>query len=803
MKLLSLLLVFASLAHATTYTVCATGCDYSSLVAAIAAPVADGSILELRAGETFAGAPRIPTQRKLTIRSSRWRELPPAGYRIDPVLHAHLLATVATATNGDAALFIGAYESTVAQNGVDTSANTITFDYAPANGGGFSEGAAITCFVRSDFSGTMPAPLTKGTQYFIRDWSAGTGKLALSPGGTAIDITTVGSAANASYKIRPVCTLARQTSDVIVQGMRFYATPGVIVSSLVQVGYNSEPDPLLGPRNIQFRHSIFTGDPYLDYPQVCLALYGGADISVTDSWVGHCKLSGGNESKAVSLQNVIGVTIRNNYLSGASINVFAAGADSASSQPVQDVTIVGNFIEKQGYMMYKEGSSAPTGECYYGGGSGAFYRRTSPSPNTCANGACYTCQADKIWALDTGATYRATNFLNKNFMEFKDCERCRVEGNYFRGSYAGPDGGQGGAFGLVAGVGALDSYGFGSGYHRGWDVTWRNNWVDYSYSGFFLSAPTDGGATHNQLPLLRLSLINNLFTHVGEFPSLSQHGATTDVQRYALKLSAGHQGFTAQNNTFRGSAEFGLSIFAGTYLPAVSLQSQYTANIFAPSTYTTFVDNSTQDCNATTGLLKFVPNDGKRFRGNVLPAGSAGLLGGSDCTSTIAENTAYPVNEAAIAFESSSDHHLAVSSPYSAENGSPTFLAPNGQSLGVDVDEVMQYAVPARDGMPPFAEQLKLKITPSTTTAEIRFRRPVASTCTVSLYTSAARSSLAQHADTTNSGDKLDSRASSTITNNVVLFSAGAVSALTSATSYWYAVDCGSGIRAVGTFRTN
>jgi hypothetical protein len=58
-------------------------------------------------------------------------------------------------------------------------------------------------------SGTLPAPLSAGTTYFVRDATTNTFKLALSSGGSAIDLTDTGSGTHTWYKNTPATVTVR------------------------------------------------------------------------------------------------------------------------------------------------------------------------------------------------------------------------------------------------------------------------------------------------------------------------------------------------------------------------------------------------------------------------------------------------------------------------------------------------------------------------------------------------------------------------------------------------------------------
>lgn len=65
-------------------------------------------------------------------------------------------------------------------------------DTCTANNHGLSDGQDV--YVVS--TGTFPSPLSNQTIYYIRDATTNTFKLTTSPGGTAVNITTVGSGNN-------------------------------------------------------------------------------------------------------------------------------------------------------------------------------------------------------------------------------------------------------------------------------------------------------------------------------------------------------------------------------------------------------------------------------------------------------------------------------------------------------------------------------------------------------------------------------------------------------------------------------
>lgn len=788
--------------NSSVRTVCSSGCEFSTVQQAINA-ADEGDVIELRAGETFAENVFIVGKNHLTIRSSRWQELPSEGYRIDPDQHAELLATIQSNTS-DPALEVGAAEHNMAQNGLDVNTDFIQFDWTYLSSR-FSEGMMISCMASPEYNAVMPEPLVAGKRYYVRDWDANNFRARLSetPNGPPVDLTSVGSTPQSFYYSRPRCARWEQPKDIVIEGIRFAVGGTTAPRNLIRVGHNLEVEPAeMGP-GVEFRHSVITGrKDDLTGPLFCLAFFGGRDHKVIDSWIGHCKAQQ-DESKGIAIQNTVGALIRNNYISAASINILTAGGDSASLDVNRNITIEGNFIEKQGYMMYKEGTGAPTGECYYGGGSGAFYRRLDVTPNTCGNGACYTCDTNNAWQLDTAAYYRPSNYLNKNLLEFKDCEDCVVDGNMFRGSYGGPDAGQGWCFGISVIV-STGFAGGGSSYHRAHNVTISNNWADYCYTGLQMTSSSYNGAVFANFPQKNILVYNNLFTNLGWYPAMSQFPDPNTILRFGIKQSTGVQGFRFINNTMRARSTYhtGVAIYAGQYPDVVMHDYQFNNNLIQFNDYSVFLTGVQNTC-TPTGLFSLIPNDGaSRFRDNVFFGGATtDTFGSASACRPMVDHVAFE-QTSGVGFTSATNHRLQPTSRYSAFNPSPSFLSADvNTDVGADVDVIEQYALPAQWGEPPMAKQLEVKVVPGSTSAEISFRRSDDNACSVTLYAQRARIPANELPDTNSNSRKQDSRSSSVMDGSTVHFIAGAISPLTPRRPYWYLIDCGSRW-AIGQFHT-
>jgi hypothetical protein len=799
---------FGLTVQAETLRVCSSGCTHSTVEAALQA-ASNGDVIELEAGQTFVENLKVPAKSGITIRSSRWRELPDLSERIDPIAHAALVPTIRQAVGVDKLLSFGEEESAVAQNGINLDADTIRFEYA----NGLGENVPVACF-----STQMPQPLVEKEKYYLRNWNASTrtAQIALEPGGPIIDLLSVGSAGVAGYYERPRCTAWNAPSDWTIRGVKLEAaaTSTGLIYFLVNVGLNQQPSPLMGPHRIRFHQVIITGQPESSLgPVFCLAIAAGSGHEVISSWIDHCKAAQNLESKGIWLHNVDDVEIRNNYISAGSINVLTAGDDAVRREVVRNVRIRGNFLEKRGYMMYREGSGEPQGECYYGGGSGAFYRRTDVTPNTCANGACYSCQADKTWALDTTANYRNDDYLTKNLLELKDCDDCTVEGNVLRGAYVGPDSGQGPCILLSVGTGI----GFGQGYHRLHNVQVRNNWCDDVYRGIGAASTTTGAnpPPFLQRPLRNIVIENNLVTNLGRFPALSQWPSVGSVHIRNFYTVQASDGMKVINNTFRpapGSAGRNAVIITPGHWPEDQLMRGFEMrnNIFhfdgqgEQGAFSISVPPASSfDCSAT-GILQFFPSTTDKLVRNNLFSGGTYRQGYDFIRSQSCQNLMFAANEWTNQdplFVSAANSRLRADSPFSGANSNATLWSDENQDLGADIDRLEMYTVPTLKGRASMPETLKLEVEAGRTQAVLRFRRPGATACQVKVYNDVARVEGNLIQDSVNSERQQDNRESSVLDGSDVQFLVGALDPLGAEHRYQYKIDCGE-VWAVGWFRT-
>lgn len=748
------------------YTVCASNCDYNDvnsdgnpLQAALNA-AASGDILELAAGEVFEGAFVAPYKdggEYITVRSSRWKELPQPGYRVNPSDHAALMPKIGPRNETESALFIGEFQKQI--SAVDTDTDIVTFDESH----GFADGEPVTCRTSGAIP-NLPSPLQEGITYYVRDVASNSLKLTPSPGGAAIDLTSDGGGTN-------YCTSIRVGHHYKFVGLEFQTKPKApFLYSLVAVGSNEESSIQGVPHHIDFRHVIIRGYKDEAGPNVCLTL-NGAHLSVQDSYISECKQFS-RESKAISMYNTPGpVLIRNNYLSAASIGILTGGTGTAiRGQNATDVTIVGNHLEKQGYMLYNQGAGPPSRACF----PGRFYRDTVPSPNTCENGACYVCRADGTWAKDAEAVYRDDHYLAKGLLEFKGCVRCLVDGNVLQTSFAAHDTGNTGCFSYYQ----TTQVGTGN---KVVDTVFRNNWCKDTWSG--VGTGTDG-VSHFSARNSGNRIVNNLITGLGNFPEQSIHAHDNDAPAAGIRIGDCDRGLIVDHNTFRKAdyLQWGVA-FVGEQEGCILDSFGFSNNILDAGRYGILADNTDYTCGAGGLALYMDVSSAPHPMVNNVLHGSGGTPF-SGCQTNLAQ-------PATVDFVSGANHRLLPGSPFSASCSSNcTFIGTDGRDLGADIDEVEAATSGAVAGTPTWAEQVGLEVEPGLTQAIIRFRRPPGvESCSMKLFTNAAQTLL--HGDTDTAEEQVDTRAGNVVSGDSVQFILGAFTPLTDGTYYHAKLRCG------------
>ncbi len=702
MRLPILLLLCASL-NAADFTVCASMCSSTTLPGALAL-AGCGDTISIAAGYD-AGPAMVQTQacaanNKLTIRSSAYASLPADGYRVNPVTNAAALAPITGTDVTFGTLYIGRPEMVVDLNGVNTTTDVITFN-STSPGSYPANGLAVTF---GDSPAALPAPLQLETIYYLRDVSGMTAKVAATLGGAAIDLTTTGTAGNASYYARPRYSPAVQPSGIKLLGLDIKFSTGS-PTSLLTVGDPGITSALAASANLEVSHCIIEG---YDVNTWSTGPTLGIDVNSVSSWIHdsyvyHLHAStgaaAGTETKALLVRNLgTNNLIEGNYLSAASINLLTAGQVSSVYQHnITDLTIRRNYLAKEGYMMYNEAASTPpagAGKGWYFNGSGAYYRNTSVATANCSGGGCYRAAVDGTWTQDTSLPFRNHSIVTKNLLELKDCVRCLIENNVLAGNpESAVDAGQGFCFGYsILGPAGEEA---ASVYHRGENITLQNNWCQFTWGALWGTGTGDTVA-----PLSNNTWYNNLVTDM-RAPILAVTPSVGDVSD-GIRLLTAQTNLLVNHNTVRlgniTSKNRSSYLVVPATLGGVSTMTPgfLMNNILPYGNFGMFIDTSDATC-GVNGIQKFTanPSSPKYLANSVSYNQPAGTENFGSCAT--AQNW---VTNADAAMGWNPDSSLSATSPYSARNPSAAFVATDGSDVGANVAQVVARTFGVIAGVP-------------------------------------------------------------------------------------------------------
>ncbi len=782
MRLQLLLLCGVALAlPAATLTVCASGCAYTNPQTAINAAVR-GDIIELKAGEIFEGAYQLPYKSGtgyITIRTSRWRELPPQGTRITTA-DLPVMATMQPPDPSSPVLQAG-YDETYPSS---VSLVNDTINYGSAHG--FANGDPIACW---NDDGSIP--IVENKVYYVRNRTSTTFNLSATPDGAIVDLQTPVTAT------RFRCTLARPASHWRIQGIELRKKPGqVTLYNLVQIGSGQETAREGIVHHIEFDHVYIHGVQEEDGPRICL-VFNVAYSSITDSRIEHC-IKQGEESKGIGGWQAPGpVLIRNNYIAAGSINILYGGdyvrIEGLVNGDNGGFRIEGNHFARPLWTKYTAGTGGtapPTGACstysqylnvsngqWYiclGGAwttaplcaEGEYFRRTNVTQN-CPSGACWKC-ASGVFVPST--VFRGASYNIKNLLELKSMINAIVAGNVFENNWGDAQSG------IAVWVVSQVAQGNANGWVRGEDIRFERNIIRNSSQGIRLGSEGNTTFGHRNT---RVQIRDNLMYKIGttDYPSFSYDdsrpisfsGFCDDClfdHNTVISNTTGGSGLTFDTNPLarfrltnsitygnRYGLQYDGGVGCGVYLPSPSiLQNTVVINLDA-STWTD-------------------PNCAANLRG-------------------VANNTQM--------FNGSGDYRLRTTSPYSAScTTGCDFVGTDGKDLGADVD-LVDAATSGSTAGRAVASRFGLQTDTGSRHAILRYQAPDAASCSVRLYTNAGRSVL--HADTLTSGTQLDSRAGNLASGLRREFVLGSVSLLTANTTYYGLLDC-SAKRTPFTFRT-
>ncbi len=791
-KLLLLLCSLAVVFSATTYDVCASGCYTTSVQTALNA-AAGGDIVELRSGEVFEGSFSIPYRTDggvVIVRSSRWRELPPKGTRVT-LAHQPFMATLRAQNSSDAILTAAYDEKHVSS--VDLDTEEIVF----GGSHGFPEGSPFVCRV---YGGT--APITEYTLYYAKDVTSTRFKVSLTPGGSALNLTTLMTA-----------TTFRCTRNHSIKGWHFTGVEfsGKVGSpsqyNLILVGGDTMERSGI-PEDIHFDRVYVHGIQTENGAKNCIVL-NGKNVSVTDSRIEFCQREG-EEAHAILSYLSPSMLIRNNYIAAGSINMLIGGAFVFTPNLVNGddggIQIIGNHFHKPMYLKYRAGTGetgVPSGSCsddalrlrtttgvLYKCTSNTwnpltcvddeYYRRTDVTQN-CPSGACNKCVSG-AYAADT--VYRAGPYAVKNLFEIKSAMNTLIEGNVFENNWAG----NGDQSGIAVWITSQVTQGEGQAdpWVRGEKISFRNNFIKNSDLG--LRVTTYGGITFG-VANNRISVTDNLGIGIGTttYGTVNNNGSSLQIGGRCDDCVWSH------NTMYPGGAGGG----NGMQFDTSAVTRLLFANNLTPRNSYGVRGDAGDGCTGITTLPGVVDGDDLLVNNALvdqLADGGHGSIG------ACATNTKYVAGpwSTHVVDGAGGDLRLKPTSPYSAACSSGCdFTGTDGKDLGADVDKVESATCGAVSGLPCLGITAKVQL--GSTKVVVSYTAPSSSSCTVKLYADAGRVTL--HADTADSSKWVDTRTGA-ITNGIYRqMVLGLVSALTANTEYQVVVNC-SGSIAYQKFRT-
>jgi hypothetical protein len=662
---------------------------------------------------------------------------------------------------------------------VNTSANTIT---VPAyNTAGLANNLPVA-FSAAGFNtfGTLPGGLVLDQIVYVKGLSGLTFQVSLTPGGSAIPLTSVGTGliSIASTNI---------PSGWAFRGLEFEPNGTNVPGGFLTLGNGVETSLNGMASNFEVDRCYFHDNP----PTQAISheiIENGRYVNIHDSWV-----IGANYTEAQAIFGTASpgpTTIQNNFIEAAGEVTLYGGNWSPYSPPNANKLFQGNYFYKPPVWKYGSGAIAATGACLYDTtdpthAGGEYYLDTSTSQS-------YQCGSNSLWATVGSIPAGTSALVVKNMTEHKNGRYFSYIGNLYNGSFAEQQSGQ-----LWN-----NSMEYGSGPGMANDhITIQNN-VGFN-SLVFMARNSQCFPAVAVCPILpgnhatvnNLLVINTLACGTSfAFGCGYQTGSQSDNLGIAPDLAGGdlwnHNTIWTQDSYPIALAPIYVNSPNGAcppYTPVPSNLVSY-SNSIVPGDFS-------QQCGY--GVSFFYSNTS--WANNALKNGTSSLYSSVGAGNSFT-NGVYPGSNAAIGYSVGSgtnpaNYKLAATSPFSAANGSATQLSTDGADLGADIDLVTMATSGAAAGTPPWPIMYRLNVAPGSTGAILSYTAPTSAACTVTVYNSHVRSPanvVATVADST----------TASVSDGTTRYLVVPVSTLTASTPYWYGLACGGGVLMVGQFST-
>ena len=619
--------------------------------------------------------------------------------------------------------------------------------------------------------GMLPSPLQQDVIYYVINLSGNTFKVAATPAGSAITLTSAGTG------------MISMSNANVPHGWKFSGieaapTNGTFLFNVFQVGSGLETSQYSMVHHFEFDR-IYCHDfsNAQNGPRRCIA-DNSQYLYVHDSYISGMK-DQNNDSQAISGWGSLGPTaIINNFLEAAGENIlYGGGYPTYYPLANQNKVFIGNHFYKPFIWKYGAGTGigAPTGTCLYDQGIDPNHQGGEFFLDTAINQG-YVCVAG-TW---TTTASRPNHYGVKNIFEFKSGRNFTLLGNVFQGSWTDQQNGQALLF--------AQSEGSGPGFAND-HITALNNKIVNTFLAITWGSHCTGLGT-GVLPCVGVlpgnhSLINNLAVLGG----IGYCGLSLPVTCGSGMWGSLWSGHSASQDTFNHNTIVAPDGVSGSpYFPASYLYDTIAwGTAHDRMTYT----NNIQSYDFSGAIGAFASTFTNSHWDRMVLIGATGSYTGNAGPGNTMTNTIKPANTAAVGFVNAGagDYHLASSSPFSAQNGTPTLLSSDGTDLGADIDAINMAISGAAAGTPPWDQQAELQLTLGSTQAVFHYKAPTSSACTATLYNAPARIPANQAASVT---DSSANSISDGLTRQLY------ISGLAASRQYWYKLVCGGGVILVG-----
>lgn len=664
---------------------------------------------------------------------------------------------------------------------VNTSADTITspdtLSVMGTNTPIYFSAASLQLSTLTTPAAALPSPLQLDTLYYMVNVSGRQFQVATSPGGSAIDLTTVGTGGFSMSD-------SRAPNHFKFDGLELMQAAGhAIFGGMFIFGSGNEASTLGMVNNMEVGRTWIHEDPSQEGqptgPQRGI-FDNSATLSVHDNYI--AGMTNGEANGIAGCGSPGPTTVTNNFIEASGENILYGGCNPASGIANANKTFTGNYFYKPPAWRINAFAGVPSGACWYDNydpnhTGGQWYTNTN-------TGQVYRCNSSGVWAT-TGSSVPAA-YTVKTVTEHKNGRVFTYNGNVY--AYNWPQAQSGQAFNIGQQQGSGPGIANDTIVITNNKLTHLNMFLNFGESCFLTVAipcvtlPTDFTVRNN------LAVMEQIACGV---PSV---GGTGDCghQMYTMQSS----GYPPANMTWDHNTIFitpdGFASAFPWFPAAAFLENTPGQGLMNNWVYKNSIMGYdwNGDGSACGGHIsaQFTNSTFDHLANANAGCGSYSSVG---ATNTFTNWSPQSTN-AAIGFTnlSTGDYHLSASSPYSAVGGCTTFCAPDGSDIGADIDKITAETSGALIGAPKWATRENFVITPGVTTAVATYTRPGSGACSLTLYNSPARISANENADTNTSGEKLDTRAGNTLVGANVTFNLGFNTALSPSTTYYYALSC-------------